>query len=327
VVIPAYNGERTIRHVLEKLTRDPAGALEVIVVDDFSQDGTCALVEAMAAADPRIVLVRHPYNRGTFLARISGIQKARAPHVGFADADDWIEGEALLRMTDVAVETDADMVLFGVLRSLNSGPELRFTDFPRRATHESDIWGRFVRLEYGAGTMYNKIYRRGLLEVPEFAGVEKRLVVAEDVIFNIPCFARARRVVVMPDLLYHYLATDQGQAVKSDAVLAHIILYEAFAEALEIFQHEERPFLDGIAELYRNQLLMGYCRVRDSAELLPYRDRLAAALQRIVRIRPEFVADFFNRDAPEGNGIWAALKHIRGSLKPLGGAVRRKLRI
>ena len=327
VVVPAYNAEGTIRRTLAELIKDPASELEVIVVDDLSKDGTCAVVEAMAAADPRIRLIRHPHNRGTFLARISGIQEARAAHVGFCDADDLIEGAALMRMTAVAVEAESDMVIFGILRRVGSGPERIFASFPRRATHQADIFGRFVRREYGAGVMYNKIYRRALLDIPAFATVEKRLVLNEDVIFNIPCFARARRVVVLPDLLYHYVVTEAGQSSSSHGALASVQLYEAFAEALEIFQHEERPFLDGIAELYCNQMLMGYCRVHDSAEYLPYRDRLTAALQRIIRLRPEFVGDFFQRDAPEGNGIGDALRYIRGSCKHLGSAVRRRLGI
>ncbi len=327
VVVPAYNAERTIRRTVEEITKDPASDLEVIVVDDVSKDGTCAIVEAMVATDPRIRLVRHPRNRGVFIARITGVQETRAPQVAFADADDLIEGAALMRMNDVALETQADMVIFGILRTVQSGPEHVFTDFARRATHESDIFGRFARLEYGAGAVYNKIFRRELLEIPEFAKVEKNVGLNEDVIYLIPCFARARRVVVMPDLLYHYLVTGYGRASASIGAYAQVEIYEAFADALEMFQHEARPFQNGIAELYRNQLLMAYCRVHDSDELLPYRDRLAEALQRIIRLRPEFVSDFFHRDAPEGNGIWAALKYVRSSFKHLKGPIRRRLKL
>jgi glycosyltransferase involved in cell wall biosynthesis len=59
----------------------------VIVVDDGSQDATSALVEARAATEPRLLLVRLPLNRGKGAAVREGVLRARGERVLFMDAD------------------------------------------------------------------------------------------------------------------------------------------------------------------------------------------------------------------------------------------------
>ncbi len=72
-VVPAYRVERDIEAVLCDL---PAYLQHVIVVDDASPDRTADLVEAMAARDRRIVLIRHEHNQGVGGAMVSGFRKA-----------------------------------------------------------------------------------------------------------------------------------------------------------------------------------------------------------------------------------------------------------
>ncbi|MEI9998356.1 MAG: glycosyltransferase family 2 protein [Verrucomicrobiota bacterium] len=327
MIIPAYNAGRTIGRALEPLLRDPAAALEVIVVDDGSTDGTPELVEALALKDDRIRLVRQPKNSGTFHARVAGILAAITPQVGFADADDWIDGAELLRLAGQARREEADILIFGAWRTDPEGRERVRVAFPRHAVHDGDVLGKFARLEFETGLMWNKIYRREIVEELVRRKVDRRLVLGEDYIANVLCFAAAQRVVVVRDMPYHYLEMPGSQTAESHGARGFVDLYENFADALEIFESDGPRILEAVAELYRNQLLLGYCRVRNSGDLAPYRSRLEEALRRIIRIRPEFVNDFFPRDAPEGNGVSAALQSVRGSLRFLLSALRRKFRL
>jgi glycosyltransferase involved in cell wall biosynthesis len=60
---------------------------EVIIVDDGSRDGTRAIAEALAAADPRVRVVAHPVNRGYGAAVRSGFAASRSPWVLLTDGD------------------------------------------------------------------------------------------------------------------------------------------------------------------------------------------------------------------------------------------------
>src|SRR6202040_2912176 len=61
--------------------------LEVVVVDDGSADQTPAIVERMAAADPRVRLIKHERNLGYGAALRTGFAGARKDLVFFSDAD------------------------------------------------------------------------------------------------------------------------------------------------------------------------------------------------------------------------------------------------
>lgn len=87
VVIPAYKAERWIGETLESVQAQTYRNLEIIVVDDGSPDNLAKLVEARAAEDSRIRLVRKA-NGGLSAARNTGIAESGGELVAPIDADD-----------------------------------------------------------------------------------------------------------------------------------------------------------------------------------------------------------------------------------------------
>ena len=87
-VIPLYHSAETIGSLvkrIEALTIE--GGHEIVLVNDGSRDGTAGLVEAAAAADPRIRLNRLPQNRGKGAAVRSGMLAATGDYRFYLDAD------------------------------------------------------------------------------------------------------------------------------------------------------------------------------------------------------------------------------------------------
>ncbi|HCP45599.1 MAG TPA: glycosyl transferase [Deltaproteobacteria bacterium] len=89
LVVPAYNEERRLPETLPRAIayleerRDP---WEIRVVDDGSSDGTCDIVESIAAGDPRVVLQREPH-RGKGGAVRAGMLASKADYRFLCDAD------------------------------------------------------------------------------------------------------------------------------------------------------------------------------------------------------------------------------------------------
>jgi glycosyltransferase involved in cell wall biosynthesis len=82
IVVPAFNEAGTIETVIERLRRLPF-ALQIIVVDDGSEDGTAAIVERLDGVE----LVRHERNQGKGAALRSGFAQARGRIIVIQDAD------------------------------------------------------------------------------------------------------------------------------------------------------------------------------------------------------------------------------------------------
>lgn len=86
VVIPAYNEQATLRQVVETVLQLPC-VLEVIVVDDCSQDATPAIVADLSRIHPQVRGIRHERNQGKTAAVKSGITASVGDIVIVQDAD------------------------------------------------------------------------------------------------------------------------------------------------------------------------------------------------------------------------------------------------
>jgi glycosyltransferase involved in cell wall biosynthesis len=109
VVVPAYNEERTLARVVEKLLRLSA-LLEVVIVDDASTDGTGEIAAQLAASHPQVCVVRQPHNRGKSQAVITGIAATRGDIVVIQDADEEYDSTEIPELIQPIVDGVADVV-------------------------------------------------------------------------------------------------------------------------------------------------------------------------------------------------------------------------
>jgi glycosyltransferase involved in cell wall biosynthesis len=87
VIIPAYNAENFITETLKSVLGQTYKNIEVIVVDDGSQDKTAEIVEKFIAIDQRVKLLKQ-VNSGVAVARNTGIAHAQGEFIAPIDADD-----------------------------------------------------------------------------------------------------------------------------------------------------------------------------------------------------------------------------------------------
>ncbi len=113
LVLPAFNEVENLADAVAGVATaldDVGPAWQLVIVDDGSTDGTGDLARQLAASDPRVVVARHPRNRGKGAALKTGVALATAPVVGYTDADLPFDMEALGRAYARLAETGADLV-------------------------------------------------------------------------------------------------------------------------------------------------------------------------------------------------------------------------
>ncbi|MFZ2491266.1 MAG: glycosyltransferase family 2 protein [Thermoanaerobaculia bacterium] len=113
LVVPMFNEELNIEHAVhaavESLIRY-SDDYEVLVVDDASTDSSAAIVTALAAANPRIRMLRHDRNRKLGATLRSGFSAATKELVFYMDADVPFDPDVLGRATRAMELTGADMI-------------------------------------------------------------------------------------------------------------------------------------------------------------------------------------------------------------------------
>lgn len=92
VIIPCYNAERWLAATLESAFAQSWPAMEVIVVNDGSRDGSLAVAEGFAARGVRVI---DQPQRGASAARNQGLRAARGEFIQFLDADDLISPDKI----------------------------------------------------------------------------------------------------------------------------------------------------------------------------------------------------------------------------------------
>lgn len=91
VIMPAYRASAYIAEAVRSVMAQTYPNWELLVIDDGSDDDTCAIVEGLAAADRRIRLLRTPENLGAAGSRNRGLDCAAGEYIAFLDSDDlWL---------------------------------------------------------------------------------------------------------------------------------------------------------------------------------------------------------------------------------------------
>jgi glycosyltransferase involved in cell wall biosynthesis len=99
VIVPVFNGERTVERALNSIFSQTFTELEIIVVDDASTDRTVGCM--LEKFDGRLTLIQHPNNRSAAAARNTGIANARGRWIAFLDSDDTWRPDKLARQLEV----------------------------------------------------------------------------------------------------------------------------------------------------------------------------------------------------------------------------------
>ncbi|MDD3615296.1 MAG: glycosyltransferase [Lachnospiraceae bacterium] len=92
VIVPIYNGSKVIEKCLHSIINQTYKNIEVIVIDDGSQDNTVELVEDIIEKDSRVNLLKQA-NAGPSVARNRGIDASKGRYIFFVDGDDFLDLE------------------------------------------------------------------------------------------------------------------------------------------------------------------------------------------------------------------------------------------
>lgn len=90
IIVPVYNAQNTLKRCVESLIHQTYEHLEIILINDGSQDDSLFLCNEFADQDDRIRVIDKP-NGGVSSARNAGLDIATGDYIMFCDSDDWVE--------------------------------------------------------------------------------------------------------------------------------------------------------------------------------------------------------------------------------------------
>lgn len=204
VIVPIFNGaefvERCTKSILDQSYQD----IELILVDDGSEDNSLELCHEIAQRDNRVKVLSQS-NKGVSSARNKGLSCASGEFFTFVDVDDCL----LPGMLDMAInylnQTEADVVTYGWNRYMEQDGSIQHvhetyeiisgcqTVIQRMLEHYS---------AYGGGYPWNKIWRKS--EHLKAQPFDESLFYFEDMEWVVRMMLQINKIVVCPECLYQY---------------------------------------------------------------------------------------------------------------------------
>lgn len=123
IIIPIYNSERYIGKCIESVLQQTYKNIELILIDDGSEDNSFSICQKFKKKDKRIIC-RQCKNGGPSKARNIGLNIATGEYIGFLDSDDYIEVDMFERLYINMKKFDADISICE-FREIKNGINVR----------------------------------------------------------------------------------------------------------------------------------------------------------------------------------------------------------
>jgi glycosyltransferase involved in cell wall biosynthesis len=279
IIVPVYNSGKTLNDSLESLFLQTLPSIEIIAVNDASTDESGKILEQISTGESRLRVIHLNTNVGVHEARAVGIKESNAPHIGFLDADDFVKPDMFRKMLECSLRNDADITICGINLCTQDKKRVGIKlSFEKDFTECNDIFPKFCRLEFGTGTLWNKLYRRELLLKHAISSFRWRQDASEDTLVNIGCFLDAKKVHMINDKFYEYTVNPFSTTRTIDSALAFTRLFRAYAIAVDIYRAYGPEVLGQITELYARQLSFSTYHIKKQSELVMHEQSLKEAV-------------------------------------------------
>lgn len=204
VIIPVYNSAEYLEKCLFSVCSQTYGDLEIIIINDGSNDNSDAICVDWKNKDNRIRYFLRE-NQGQGAARNFGVSVAKGEYLTFLDSDDWWDSQFAELMLEMAGKWDADVTLCDINYVNDRETEcsaIRFPDDkPLCANDDPDIINRARTFLWGK--LYRSSFYKGL-------GIEQTSGMFEDLAIVPLIIAKAKRICRVAKPLHYYLRNRKG---------------------------------------------------------------------------------------------------------------------
>ena len=206
VIVPAYNAEKYIEKCIDSLIFQTYLNIEIIVVDDGSTDKTYDILQ-----NYKNIEIIHSKQSGVSSARNKGLDIATGDYIMFLDSDDYLDADAIETLVNLSAEYDTDIIHFPLRYvSDNNVSEEDFVHgddkFVAKDEFQTNIYKKiFTSIQFNS--VCRNFYKKELTDNVRF---KTDIKTAEDLIFNLNMFTKAKNCLFTNKVKYNYCRDTEG---------------------------------------------------------------------------------------------------------------------
>ncbi len=259
VIVPFYNVENYIEKCLNTLVHQTLEDIEIILVNDGSQDRSMVVVKKFLEQYPDKITYLEKENGGLSDARNYALPYAKGEYIAFLDSDDYAEKTMYKDMYELAKKEDSDMV------------ECNFYwEYPNKKKEDIGVVynGKKEMLEKVRVVAWNKLIKKEVLEKSKVTFPKGYRY--EDVEFTYKLIPYLDKVSFLKKPCVHYIQREGSISNNQN---------ERNKEIFDVLEH--------VIDFYKENDL--YDEYKDELEYIYIRYAFCSSLLRIVKIKDEFV--------------------------------------
>ena len=215
VVIPVYNAGKVIERCVESLINGYYLEIEIILVDDCSQDDSFEICKKLAEKYKNITVVHNDCNQGVSYSRNIGLQHVTGKYLCFVDSDDWVEKSYIQKLYSSLKTTDSNFAICGFINhdemhnQLTTYFKCTDKDFYEQVKIENIMLklfdGRLLQ------QLWNKIFLTKIIKDNSLM-FDENLNIGEDFRFVLDYLSTLETIktVLIPECLYHYIRDSEN---------------------------------------------------------------------------------------------------------------------
>ena len=244
IIIPVYNAEKYIGRCIQSILASTEERVEVITVDDGSNDASLQICQELASRDPRLQ-VYSKQNGGVSSARNVGLDKATGRYITFCDADDYYEEGAITQLIDAVAFSNYDLLFFQFYLRPQNSPKKIYSAPGLTQTQQVQV--RYIKdnfwdlLNNGMiNSSWNRVFERERIEKMQLR-FRTDMTISEDGLFNVKYLRdldHTSKILYIATPFYNYVSND-GQATQKKVAHYFYMMNLAF-DNIDGFIWQER---------------------------------------------------------------------------------------
>lgn len=232
VIVPIYNVEKYLNRCVDSIINQTHANLEIILVDDGSQDNCFDICEEYSIKDRRIKVI-HKINGGLSDARNEGLKIAEGEFIGFVDGDDWIEPEMYERLLESIVKNNSDISACSVKMVWEDSIKYRMlTKQINCVLSKNDAQLALLEETLIKQPVWYKLYKKSIIENIKFPKGKYH----EDVFWSFRAIGNANCVSIIDYVGYNYWQRS-GSIMGEKYSLKRLDAIEAKCERQKYFEN------------------------------------------------------------------------------------------
>lgn len=227
IIVPVFNTSGFLDNCIRSILNQTYREIEVILVDDGSDDDCGVICDRYSKNDDRVVVIHNPKNEGLVRARKRGILHSSGSLIVYVDSDDWVEPLFVESLYNALVVSGVRCVLAGYKEELSgSVTEVCKNSLScgvYRGLAMFQLRSNLVLLDnsarFGVNTfLWGKLfYKEDIL--PFQLAVDDRITIGEDAACLYPYLMACDSVCIIDAAFYHYIQ-HPASMVKTSASIA-----------------------------------------------------------------------------------------------------------